>query len=581
MSRKSVTATRRADRRAAQKARDAFRPGRGRQLECLINPLVRTEGLMSTLFERSDLDSEAAWVEYIWNHPKMVEIRDFVDAEEPGWAAEYKWPRSSLLFCAIVSLALNKNVTAAHNRVRSDSELRRIGGFKPRRPRRERRKLGDHRRRGDKHKKPEHITDPDFPVRQCSDDLINRWLGGKKPAKATPTRKTSFIEPEIVSERGWKFLALVEQATQEIAFQAILEYGLDTSRLTTDFSIILSGHKRDNPERTDYGAIYMKKKDKPFYGRRLGTVLLVGAPFAIVSTVSARDDGEPGTLKELLLPKAAEASERLVAFAAERGINHNGFKAAATCGDGAFHSHPCIEATFRNGFLPAYNVGGEKGEVIGTRELPVTGTGELRTVDLRDDGGLLCRCRQSMAHEKREPMSRRIELHGRSAKVSCDLCNTTYSMTPRGPDETTAIGERGDLDLRYDITLPRWDKRVIAIVFKARREIESMHSEMESMGLLPDGRGGDDWRRLTGNFRHDFWYSLAHLIWNIRVEYNLHQTEQREEYTWTEGYLGYTTNRKQMARQEELDSHPRRTGHRPPSTHPAGLAPREETANPR
>ena len=122
-------------------------------------------------------------------------------------------------------------------------------------------------------------------------------------------------------------------------------------------------------------------------------------------------------------------------------------------------------------------------------------------------------------------MSRRIELHGRSAKVSCDLCNTTYSMTPRGLDETTAIGERGDLDLRYDITLPRWDKRAIAMVFKARREIETMHSEMQSMGLLPNGRGGDDWRSLTRDFRHDFWYGLAHLIWNIRVEYNLHQTE--------------------------------------------------------
>ena len=40
---------------------------------------------------------------------------------------------------------------------------------------------------------------------------------------------------------GPAVLALVEQAMQEIAFQAILEYGLDTSRLTTDFSIVLSG----------------------------------------------------------------------------------------------------------------------------------------------------------------------------------------------------------------------------------------------------------------------------------------------------------------------------------------------------
>ena len=296
----------------------------------------------------------------------------------------------------------------------------------------------------------------------------------------------------------------------------------------------------------------MRKKDKSYYGRRLGAVLLVGAPFAIVSTVSARDDGEAGTLKELLLPKAAEASERLVAFAADNGVKHPGFKSAAMCGDGAFHNHPCIEATFLHGFLPAYDVGGDKGEIIGTRELPITGTGELRTVDLRDDGGLLCRCRQSMAQEKREPMSRSIERPGRSAKVSCDLCNTAYSMTPRGPDETTAIGERGDLDLRYDITLPRWDKRVIAIVFKARNEIESMHSEMESMGLLPEGRGGDDWRSLTGDFRHDLWYGLAQLIWNIRVEYNLHQTDEREEYTWADGYLGHTRNRKNRERQEEL-----------------------------
>jgi hypothetical protein len=541
------TATRRSDRQANRKTDDWFKPGRGRQLPCLADTLLRIDGLMVNPVQSSDLDSERDWMGYVWTHPRIVEILDFVDAEEPEWAADFKWKRSSLLFIAVVSLALGLNLKQAHNRVRTDDELRRLGGFEPRPSRHERRRLLG---------QPLSVSDPHFPARQCTDDLINRWLGGKKPSKASPLRRASFVQEEVISERGVEFLALVEKAMQEVAFTAILTYGLSTSRLVMDGSIVLSGHVRANICRTDYGAKSFKKDDddKDFvFGRMLGTVQLVGAPFVIYSRVFRPDNGEPGMAKDMLLPGAEEASGRLIEFAADHGVEgHKGFAGAAMCADGAFDNHPCIEETFRHGFLPAYNVGSDLKEVLGSRELVVKATGMLVTVDLRDDGALLCRCDASMALEERPEMKRRVEKPGRSAYMHCEDCGTTYFMTPRKQDDSDTIGDKGDIDLRYDVTLPRWDRRVVAMSFKARNEIEAMHSEMDAMGLLPDGRGGKSWRSLTGDFRHAFWYGLGHLLWNIRVAYNLSKTTERQEYTWAEGFAAFTRNRHQIEHQEEL-----------------------------
>ena len=156
---------------------------------------------------------------------------------------------------------------------------------------------------------------------------------------------------------------------------------------------------------------------------------------------------------------------------------------------------------------------------------------------------------------------------GSQAHVTCLHCDKTYLFTPRGPDTVYTDGtrEHGDIDLRYDVTLPRWDDRVVALCFKARNEIEAMHSELTTMGVLPDGRGGDAWRSLTGDFRHALCYGLAHLIWNIRVEYNLNQKTEREQYTWSEGFAGFNRNQKKLARQAELAEKlaPKREGRKP------------------
>jgi len=353
---------RRADRRDALAAENAFKPGRGRQLDCLVRPLLRTEGLTKNLVQIGDRDSEIAAVEHVTNHPSIVAIYAFVDAEEASGAASYTWTRSSLLFIYVVSLVLGLNLAQAHRRVPTDPDLRRLGGFQPRPPRADEHRLGD---------ASDEKTDNAFPYRQSVDDFVNRWLGGKKKASADSQASRVRYSEERISERGKRMLLLVEKAMQEIAFENILKFDLDRSRLVHDGSIVLSGHRRDNQRRTDWGAkMFVKnEEEKAVNCRMLGSVQLVGTPFVIFSRLVV-PEGESPMAKDVLLPGAAEASRRLSEFAADHGIeDHTGFTGAAVAGDGAFHNHPCIEATFNNGFLPAYNVGGNKKKLEGTREL--------------------------------------------------------------------------------------------------------------------------------------------------------------------------------------------------------------------
>jgi hypothetical protein len=544
---------RRKDRREQQAGEAEFKPGRkGRQLACLVRPLRRTAGLFTNPVQAGDRDSEIAYIDYVWNHPKMIAFRAWLDSQEAAGAAKYKWTRSSLLFIAVASLLLRATLKEAYNRIRTDPELRDIGGFAPRPPRTERRAI---------YGAQAAVADPGFPTRQSVDDFINRWLGGAKKCAADAEDHAVKGQREPISERGKQALVLMEKLMQEIAFEAILRRDLDSTRHVLDGSIVPSGHKRLNAFRGDDGAKYFKKDDneRATFGRMHGAVMLVDAPFTIFADVHTPMGGEPDMAKNVLLPGAAEASRRFTEFAAQHGVEHRGFADAMMCGDAAFHNHPCIEATANYGFLAAYNVGGDKQEILtdkkgrASRELPEKGTGELFEVDLRDDGALLCRCKPSLKLGKREPMKRKVEKRFRTAYVHCNLCSKTYVTSPRSQDKITKRGrEHGDIDLRYDITLPRWDHRVTAICFKARNQIEQMHGELMSMGLLPNGRGGDGWRSITGDFRHQFWYALGHLLWNIRVEYNLNQTNELQEYNWGEGVDGYRRNRHKLAQQDEL-----------------------------
>jgi hypothetical protein len=548
------TPRRRKEARLAAKIESTYKPGKGRQLDCLVNPLTRIEGLLKHPVRIGDLDSEGDWIEHLWSHPKMQELKDWLDAEEAAWAANYKWKRSSLLFVIVVSLALGLNLTAAYNRVRTDDRLRRLGGFEPRLPRRERRAF-----RG-----AERDADPKFPVRQAFDDFVNRWSGGKKKASADASSPAVEGMDEEISERGLHLLALLEKIAQEVAFEGILTNNLDTTRFATDGSIVLSGHRRHNPFRTDDGAEMFTKSadDGSVFGRMHHAVIMVGAPFMLVSELTKHGDGgEPTALKAVVLPNMVEASRRFVEFAAAHGIDHQGFSGAVMCGDGALHNHPCIEATFNHGFLAAYNVGGNELKTVGLRRLPTRKTdprtGEVITgekiVDLRDDGALLCRCSQSNRQATRPPMRRTVVKRYQKAYVTCDFCTTRYFTTPRGKDVRRAgFTEKGEIDLRYDVTLPRWDERVIAMCFKARNEVEAVHAELRRMGLLPDGRGGDHWRSMTGDYRHRLWYSLGHLLWNLRVAFNLSQLDEVREYGWEEGRRAYLRNRHKLERQSEL-----------------------------
>lgn len=501
---------------------------------------------------KGDLDSEYDWVEYLWTHPKMQVLKVWLDAEKSRSAADYKWKRSSLFFVIVVALALGKNLTDAYNRVRTDGRLRRLGGFEPRLPRRERRALG-----GTEY-------DPTFPTRQSVDDFVNRWVGDSKKAAAEVVVPESPADPARLSDRGAQLLALLEKLAQEIAFEAILTYGLDTSRIATDGSIVLSAHRRPNPFRDDVGAEFFTKSedDGAQFGRMHHGAILMGAPFLLASRIVKHEDGgEPGALKKVVLPQLVEVSRRLTEFAADHGIEHKGLAGAALVADGAFHNHPCIEATSNAGFLAVFNVGGDDLDKTWERKLPwkkldaegnVVATGE-NVVDLRADGALLCGCSTSRRQAVREPMERKVHERYRSATVHCEFCARTYFTTPRARDKKLRTGrEQGDIDLRFDVTVPRWDRRFTALCFKGRNEMEAVNGEMRRMGLLPNGRGGENWRGLTGDFRHEFWYGVGQLIFNMRVALNLSQMDEFEEYSWADGHAGYLRNRKKIERQELL-----------------------------
>jgi hypothetical protein len=553
---------RREDKRLAKKTNDDFKPGKGGQLSCLVRPLYRIEGLLANPVKRGDLDSEYDYLEYVWTQEKMQQLKEALDAEKAGRDTDYKWKRSSLLFVIVVALVLGTTVSEAHRRVRTDARLRRLGGFPPRPPRRERRKFN-----GDE-------TDPNFPSHGMIDDLVVRWAGGRKKAHAQASNPVLEGRPETISERGLSLLAFMEKLAQEVAFDGILEYDLDCSRLVTDQSVVLSGHRRPNPYRNDEGAEMFKtrhevndEKAQAKLGRMLANGALVGSGFLITSDITKHQEGggEPGALKNVVLPGLAEASRRLVEYAQQRGYEgHKGFHGAVVCGDAAFNNHPCIEATFNHGFLAAYNVGGDDVKKLrGTRKLAARrtrtradGTVEVekkdKIVSLRNDGALLCQCPGSTA-KKYPPMARKIIERYRKARVHCPECGWTYFTTPRNQDVVRG-GRRkeGGINLRFDITLPRWDERVVAMCFKARNEIEAIHGELRSMGLIPDGRGGESWRSITGEFRHLFWYRLGHLLWNIRVAFNLAQTEEQQEYGYAEGRDAYHRNRHKIKHQAEL-----------------------------
>ena len=105
--------------------------------------------------------------------------------------------------------------------------------------------------------------------------------------------------------------------------------------------------------------------------------------------------------------------------------------------------------------------------------------------------------------------------------VHCVRSKIWYRTGRRGPDTDLGNGrwKRGAVstDLR---ALRHDDRRTIAVAHNIREHHESSHSMLRHMGLLANERLSQR-KHITGKFRHDFWYALGALVYNLMIIHNL------------------------------------------------------------
>jgi hypothetical protein len=113
------------------------------------------------------------------------------------------------------------------------------------------------------------------------------------------------------------------------------------------------------------------------------------------------------------------------------------------------------------------------------------------------------------------------------------------------------------------------DDRVACIAFQGKQTIEAYHSCLQRFRLL-GRKNGPGKRAIRGNFKHDFYYTLADLIWNLTIAFHLKNGIEREPIDWDDLNKNRLRDDKKVERHKAMSSttDPTSPGHDPP--HPIG-----------
>jgi hypothetical protein len=494
-----------------------------RVMPALARNLRRNTGVWSLMHRPGDIENEYELIAYIWNTPAIKHIRCWLDAFQTSKPGGYTYKRSTLFGFYLVALLLGLNLKDAHARVQSHDGLRKLFGLGARSSKfcKQQRKLGGRL----------SLPEDGFPARSTVDDFTTRWLKN--------------VAPELD--------AMAEQAYEIVPLATILDHDLDPARISFDGTRVqsLRRYLRARTKQPDVGADwYGRTGEKSILARLKMSALLVDSGLVLTAEVRT-PTSEKGRTREFLIPSLKARSDQLVELAASRSIVHPGFKGGGVAIDNQMIDNPIIGDLYDNGFRPCYPTGGAR-KHRGLRRLR-DGEGRYRVREVTTKHEFLCRCDRFYRDEKtgdrkRTPIEeRRAMLHerGRASRtggffiVRCadPVCpfhhkSRALHVALRG-DDVMKKGRLhdGDRDLRKLLYLDNSTDRVSCIAFQGKQAIEAYHSCLQRFRLLGQ-KNGPGKRRMSGDFKNSFYYTLGDLIWNLTITFHLDSGVERPDIDW-------------------------------------------------
>jgi hypothetical protein len=468
----------------------------------------------------------------VWHSPEIQRVAAALDTMTSTRAFIYE--RRTLFFFAIPFLALKLDKRGAHRFVQESDRMRAEAGLQP--------PTQETRAKLDAAEDEEDVLEDHFPVRQMISEFVNfveNWL-----------EEHAEDQDEI---QGLNFLR--QEAYEESIVAICKRHPEVRSDVTVlDGTKVLSPTAGPDRKRRDVGADFVTKRNRRDFCRVKFSASFGLVPLIFYSHLASPPLNELSYALTSFVPGMTAHIERLRGRIAD-APSLAGLNGALVCGDGIFSNSRLIEMLIDHDLIGAFRKPNALiRELVGQRQ--VSARGATVTLDVADNGDHFCscdrlvhadgcnaepdcRCTEERALHKRDPMKPRLHARGHNGGVyfSCrnDMCphredsrHIEFFVGYRKPN----VALTGEIIARpaaaYDLMGPlsRGDIRYHSLLFKASQTIEHYHSQLGAqLGVAIHDRHPDR-RHFFGNFANQFWFTLADLIWNLRVGLNLDRAKR-------------------------------------------------------